>query len=279
MEIIILIILTIILGETTFMFFKDSSRSLGKKTKRRVFVDTSSLIDGRILSVASTGFLGDQLVIPKSVVNELQLLADGSDSEKRSRARFGLDVINSLQKIESLDVVIFHDSPKTPEGVDNRLIKLAKKYKGLILTNDFNLNKVAIVDGIQVLNINDLAQSLRSSFLPGEKLKLELVQKGSEKGQAVGYLQDGTMVVVDDASSRIGHSIEVEIIRYLQTSAGKMMFAKQVSSKQVERQQSVNRKKPTNNQTHRSTNRQHQNQNSYKSNNNKSNSRQSARKS
>ena len=227
MEKVELVLLIVIFLEVTSLVFKNRV-GLVRKAKRIVLVDTSSLIDGRILEVATTGFIGDELVIPKSVIGELQMLADGIDSEKRSRARFGLDVISDLQKIENLSVRILHDDANAPEGVDNRLIWLAKKQGGMIMTNDFNLNKVAVVEGIDVLNINDLSQNLRSQYLPGDKLRLELVQEGSERGQAVGYLSDGTMVVVEDAGALVGKTIEIEFIRYLQTSAGKMMFAKKV---------------------------------------------------
>ncbi|MCL2869441.1 hypothetical protein FWF48_01360 [Candidatus Saccharibacteria bacterium] len=229
MEQTIIIILLVILVQTTILVLKNNDKVWGRG-KRQVFVDTSSLIDGRIVAVAQTGFIGDELVVPRSVIGELQLLADGHDSEKRSRARFGLDVINKLQELDNVKVTIFRDDVKTPEGVDNRLLALAIKHNGLILTNDFNLNKVAVTAGIGVLNINDLAQSLRSQFLPGEKLQIELVQPGEQSHQAVGYLPDGTMVVVEDAGKDIGQKVEVEFVRYLQTSAGKMMFAKKVGA-------------------------------------------------
>lgn len=232
-----IVMLGIILAETTTILAKgkkpDAVREPGSK-KRQVLVDTSSLIDGRILAVASTGFLGDELIITKSVLNELQFLADGSDADKRLRARFGLDVVSDLQKVEGLDVTIMQDDTSVREGVDNKLIRLAKEMSAMILTNDFNLNKVAAVEGVKVLNINDLSQNLRSSFLPGERLYIELIQKGSESGQAVGYLPDGTMVVVESGAKYIGKNIEVEFIRYLQTSAGKMMFAKIAGSERAQ---------------------------------------------
>ncbi|MDR1032733.1 MAG: PIN domain nuclease, partial [Candidatus Nomurabacteria bacterium] len=203
MEFYIVIILVVIFIETTILTLKAGERVRSRSGQRKVFVDTSSLIDGRVLFVARTGFIGDELVVPRSVLSELQLLADGSDSEKRTRARFGLDVVADLQKVSGLKVTIMRDEPFVSEGVDNRLIALAKKHAGLIMTNDFNLNKVAVVEGIDVLNINELAQNLRSEFLPGDKLELELVQKGSADGQAVGYLSDGTMVVVEDAAGNI----------------------------------------------------------------------------
>ena len=191
-----------------------------------IFVDTSALIDGRILSVAKAGFLSGNINIPRTVIGELQYLADTSDSEKRARARHGLDIVSELQAVPGLDIKIFQDGSSASEGVDERLLNLAKKHNGSILTIDYNLNKVAKVEGIEVLNVNDLAMSLRMLYLPSERLLLELNQKGQDAHQAVGHLTDGTMVVVENASSKIGQIVEVEFIRSLQTAAGKMMFAR-----------------------------------------------------
>jgi len=190
-----------------------------------VLVDTSALIDGRILMVAEAGFLADNLVIPRSVIAELQFLADNADHDKRSRARFGLDIIKKLQDISDVSVTILQDG-KATDGVDERLIELAKRYEATIMTLDYNLAKVAEVESLQVINVNQLAQKLRLSFLPGEKTRVELVQPGQDSHQAVGYLPDGTMVVVEQASKLIGKVVEVEFIRALQTAAGKMMFAR-----------------------------------------------------
>lgn len=197
-----------------------------KKSEKELLIDTSILIDGRILSVAKTGFMGYKLIIPRSVVGELQLLADGGSDEKRSRARYGLDIISELQHVKNLDVEILQDGTSASEGVDNRLISLAKDRGSAICTADFNLNKVAKVEGVRVLNINELAQSVRAKYLPGEKLTIELSQKGNEKKQAIGHLPDGTMVVVENAEKFVGELVEVEFIRIFQTAAGKMMFAK-----------------------------------------------------
>lgn len=202
---------------------------IGKNAKRQVFVDTSTIMDGRILNVARTGFLGDHFLIPKSVLHEMQTLADGPDTNKRTRARFGMDVARELQQIEGMDVEIFDDS-ELRGGVDNRLIKLASENQAIILTNDFNLGKNAAAQGLKILNVNDLTQSIRSEMLPGERTIIELIQKGSVNGQAVGYLNDGTMVVVNSAEKLIGKKVEVEMDRYLQTAAGKMLFAKLVDT-------------------------------------------------
>lgn len=229
---ILLLLTAIVLVQTTYITFKTAKKpSANQRTKKPVFVDTSTLIDGRILQIAESGFAGGILYVPRSVVGELQFLADNADSDKRSKARRGLDVISDLQNIEGVDVRIFKDTNRAKDGVDNQLLRLAKKHDGSICTIDFNLAKVAIVEGIQVLNVNDLAMHLRMAHLPGEKLMLELVQPGQDAHQAVGYLEDGTMVVVEHSKQQIGKVVEVEFIRSLQTAAGRMMFAKLVGSK------------------------------------------------
>jgi rRNA-processing protein FCF1 len=186
------------------------------------------LIDGRIVAIARTGFIMSTLSIPRSVLGELQFLADHGDTEKRTRARHGLDVVNELQEIKEVKVEIFPDTPRAEEGVDNRLLTLAKKHNGILCTIDFNLNKVAQVEGLQVLNVNDLAKTLRMAYLPGERMMLELTTKGSDSHQAVGHLTDGTMVVVEHANAFVGSIREIEFIRSLQTAAGKMLFARLV---------------------------------------------------
>lgn len=241
LDLIMAAVLLVLLAEVTYVVAKLPRTTL--KTKRRaVLVDTSVLMDGRITSLAKTGFIGDTLVIPRSVVGELQLLADGADGDKRTRARYGLDVVAELQQMAEVDVELLQDSTSASEGVDNRLLSLAKQHHALIMTIDYNLNKVAHVEGIQVLNINDLAQGMRMAHLPGEELTIELIQKGQDSHQAVGYLPDGTMVVVEQSSALIGKTVNVEIIRSLQTSAGKMMFARR---KEAGVLQASNKPRPT----------------------------------
>lgn len=224
---VLLIITLIILGEVSYLLARLPRNTL--KTKgRALLVDTSVLMDGRITAVAKTGFIGDTLVIPRSVVGELQFLADHADSDKRARARYGLDVVTELQAMDEVEVELLQDGSKAREGVDERLLSLAKQHGAWLLTIDYNLNKVAAVEGIGVLNMNELAQSIRMAHLPGEHLTLALLQKGQDAHQAVGHLPDGTMVVVEQASSQLGRTCEVEIIRNLQTAAGKMIFAKLV---------------------------------------------------
>ena len=223
------------------MVVKLPRQNLGRKQARPILVDTSVLIDGRIIAVAESGFIGDTLVIPRSVIGELQFLADNADHEKRARARHGLDIVTQLQQMPGVEVEILQDGSKAEEGVDERLLKLAKKHKAAVCTIDYNLNKVAVVEGITVLNVNDLAKSLRMAYLPGERMMLELVQKGQDQHQAVGYLPDGTMVVVEHSYKNIGQTVEIEFIRSLQTAAGKMMFARRIEKPQQAEKQS---KKP-----------------------------------
>ena len=237
MNLFIFIIVALIFIETTFLSIKSFHKfNLTQNPKRKVYVDTSALMDGRILAVAQTGFIGDDIIIPRSVIREMQLLADGKDSEKRIRARHGLDVVNELERVVYFDTTILQDDlDRTP--VDERLIELAKANRGLILTNDYNLNKVATAERIEVLNINDLALVLRSEYLPGDKLSVKITGEGSNRGQGIGYLPDGTMVVVSNAKSKIGKKVNIELVNYRQTSAGKMMFAKVTASRSPRTQQ------------------------------------------
>ena len=237
---LLFLILFIVCG---IWFDSKNDKPLISKTKKQVLVDTSILIDGRFLAVARTGFINFDILIPRSVVGELQILADGGDDEKRVRARYGLDIISALQNEEKITVSILADGNSAAEGVDNRLISLAKKMNVNILTTDYNLNKVAKVEGIEVLNINELVQSVRADYLPGEKIMLEITQKGNEKKQGIGHLPDGTMVVVENGEGLIGTISEVEFIRLLQTAAGKMMFARPAGVKvsKVETQKSKGR--------------------------------------
>lgn len=229
MEYLLLIIALVILAETTYTVVATSSRSK-KVARQSVYVDTSVLIDGRILAIAEAGFVPGELVIPRSVLRELQLLADGGDSDKRAKARKGLDLVRKLQAIDQISVRIMQDGV-AERGVDEQLIELAKKYHGSVCTVDYNLNKVAQVEGVQVLNINELAKNIRAVHMPGESATIELVTRGQDSHQGVGYLEDGTMVVVEQAAKQVGGKVEVEFIRVLQTDAGKMMFARLAGSK------------------------------------------------
>lgn len=243
MDTLIIVLLLVVLAELTYLLATNPNK-LSKLNGRPIFVDTSVLIDGRIIAIAQSGFIGDTLYIPRSVVGELQFLADNADHEKRARARHGLDVIRELQDLPSVKAEIFPDGSKAEEGVDERLLTLAKKHSGAICTIDYNLNKVAQVEDITVLNVNELAQTLRMSFLPGEMTTLELTQKGQDGHQAVGHLPDGTMVVVEHANKLLGKTVEIEFIRALQTAAGRMMFAKLVGGQEKEKPQRANGRAP-----------------------------------
>lgn len=227
-EIIPIVLLVILVLEVSYLvYINQRSNVRGKNTA--MYVDTSVLMDGRILAIAKTGFITADLVIPRSVVGELQLLADGGDSEKRSRARYGLDIAQKLKSCDLVNVRILQDGNMAREGVDNRLLSLVKKYGGVICTIDYNLNKVAQVEGIGVVNVNELAKNVRFMRLPGETMRLELVQKGQDSHQGVGYLDDGTMVVVENASKYVGRVVDIEFVRAIQTDAGRMMFAKLIA--------------------------------------------------
>ncbi|MBC7512510.1 hypothetical protein H7142_02525 [Candidatus Saccharibacteria bacterium] len=217
--------LIILIAEVSYLVYKSGLR-MHRSSKSKLFVDTSALMDGRIVTAAQTGFIPENIVVPRSVINELQLLADQADHEKRSRARRGLDAVTELQDMKHLSVDVVDDGKLGSGGVDERLIDLARSQKGSICTIDFNLNKAATALGVRVLNINELAGGIRMAFLPGETISITLSQKGQSNTQAVGYLADGTMVVVDKAASKLNQTVEIEFIRSLQTAAGRMMFAK-----------------------------------------------------
>lgn len=200
----------------------------GEQTVSQTFkiLDTSVIIDGRIADLVETGFLDGVLVIPQFVLRELQQVADSADSLKRNRGRRGLDVLQKVQKMPQLNVRILEDDfPNVPE-VDMKLIELAKVYSCKIVTNDFNLNKVAQLHGVQVLNINELANALKPIVLPGELMRVFILKEGKEYNQGVAYLDDGTMVVVDNAKKMISRTIDIAVTSVLQTTAGKMIFGK-----------------------------------------------------
>ncbi len=200
----------------------------GEKTSKKSYkiLDTSVIIDGRIADIAETGFLDGVIVTPQFVLRELQLVADSADSLKRNRGRRGLDILQRLQKVANLQIQIVEDDFPAVREVDLKLIELAKVYEGKIITNDFNLNKVAQLQGVEVLNINELANSLKPIVLPGETMRVFILKEGKEYNQGVAYLDDGTMVVVDNARKMIGKTIDVSVTSVLQTTAGKMIFGK-----------------------------------------------------
>ena len=204
-------------------------RAAGPQRRYKI-LDTSVIIDGRVADVCETGFVDGTLVIPQFVLKELQLVADSGDSLKRNRGRRGLDILQKIQKMSGIDVVISDmDFPEVKE-VDLKLIELARALPGKIVTNDFNLNKVAQLRGVDVLNVNELANSLKPVVLPGEIMKVFILKEGKEYNQGVAYLDDGTMVVVDNARKMISKTIDIVVTSVLQTTAGKMIFGRYIEA-------------------------------------------------
>lgn len=202
------------------------------KTEDLVLLDTSVIIDGRIADITKTRFIDGKFIIPRFVLKELQQIADSQDSLKRNRGRRGLDVLNKIQKSANINVMIHEEDFPEIHEVDAKLVKLAKKIQAKIFTNDYNLNKVAELQGVTVLNINELANALKPVVLPGEVMEVRLVKEGKEYNQAVAYLDDGTMVVVEGSRRLIGQRIEAEVTSVIQTAAGRMIFAKLTSQQQ-----------------------------------------------
>ena len=200
----------------------------GERQPKRNYkvLDTSVIIDGRIADVCETGFVDGVLIISQFVLRELQLIADSSDSQKRNRGRRGLDILQRMQKMATIHVQIVEDDFPNVREVDMKLIELAKLYEAKIVTNDFNLNKVAQLQGLPVLNINELANALKPVVLPGEIMHVFILKEGKEYNQGVAYLDDGTMVVVDNAKKMISKTIDISVTSVLQTTAGKMIFGK-----------------------------------------------------
>jgi uncharacterized protein YacL len=198
----------------------------GLQDSRRILVDTSAIIDGRIADIARTGFISGHLLIPRFVLNELQYVSDSADNLRRQRGRRGMEVLSELQKDPAIPVTISDIDVEGVREVDERLIVLARQLSCPILTNDYNLNRVAEIQGVSILNINELANAVKAILLPGETLDMKIIQEGKEYGQGVGYLEDGTMVVVEDGNKFIGKTINITVTKVLQTAAGRMIFAK-----------------------------------------------------
>ena len=205
-------------------------RKAGDNFRKYKLLDTSVIIDGRIYDIAKTGFIEGVLVIPVFVLNELQYIADSADSLKRVRGRRGLDILNALQKEEHIQVEIYEGDYDDINEVDRKLIRLAKSIDGIIITNDFNLNKVSEFQNVPVFNINALAQAIKPVVIPGETLKTTVVKQGTERQPGVAYLDDGTMIVVEDGQYYMNEEIEVVVTSALQTAAGRMIFAKPLHS-------------------------------------------------
>jgi uncharacterized protein YacL len=217
--------------EVISLFSRNKKKDIEEVVKERhgvelKILDTSVIIDGRIADICQTGFLEGTLIIPQFVLEELQHIADSSDGLKRNRGRRGLDILNKIQKELSINVEIYEGDFEDIQEVDSKLVKLAKVLSGLVVTNDFNLNKVCDLQGVPVLNINDLANAVKPIVLPGEELHVQVIKDGKEHNQGVAYLDDGTMIVVEGGRDYIGKYIDVVVTSVLQTSAGRMIFAK-----------------------------------------------------
>lgn len=225
------------LGATVFLMRRDDFFNffgLGKRLPagpgtgspaKRLLLDTSVIIDGRIADIAKTGFLLGTLSVPRFVLNELQYIADSADSLRRNRGRRGLEVLDRLQSSPEVHIEFVDDDPGDATQVDDKLISLALLQGAAIITNDFNLNRVARLQGITILNINELANAVKSVLLPGEELPIKIIQEGKEVGQGVGYLEDGTMVVVENGRRFLNQEILVQVTKVLQTNAGRLIFA------------------------------------------------------
>jgi uncharacterized protein YacL len=201
---------------------------LSKQTRgtHPLIIDTSVLVDGRFAEVCETSIVDAPVVIPQFVLTELHAIADSADRLKRNRGRRGLDILRRLQTNDALDVSIVEGRSSAGKPVDERLVLLAKKMDGRVITNDYNLNKIAQIHGVTVINLNDLANAMKPTFLPGEHVTVKIIKPGEEPGQGVGYLDDGTMVVVESGRGRIGESVLVNVTSVLQTSAGRMVFGR-----------------------------------------------------
>ncbi|MGC8603070.1 MAG: PIN/TRAM domain-containing protein [Desulfomonilaceae bacterium] len=224
--ILILILIGIQLGIAKTREFREKIGKPDSNTRKIVgILDTSVIIDGRIADICETGFLDGDLIIPQFILQELQLIADSSESTKRTRGRRGLDILNKMKKQAYVTIIISEKDYPSIKEVDQKLIQLAKEITCSIITNDFNLNKVAEVQSIQVLNINQLANALKPIVLPGETMKVQIIKEGKEPGQGVAYLDDGTMVVIDNGKKFMGKNIDATVTSVLQTTAGRMIFA------------------------------------------------------
>lgn len=213
-----------------FGYFRNINKVRRKEDSKRFvhpkILDTSVIIDGRILDICQTEFLEGELIIPRFVLSELQHIADSSDSLKRNRGRRGLDILNKITKIRKNKIKIVGKDYNEPKEVDAKIIRLAKEIKAKVITNDYNLNKVAQLEGVPVLNINDLSNALKAVILPGEEMNTQIIKEGKEPEQGIAYLDDGTMIVVENGHKYIGKKVNILVTSILQTPAGRMIFGR-----------------------------------------------------
>lgn len=221
--------------------FRDLPTRIRRQTNKKkedpryinpILVDTSSLIDGRIADVVDSGFLYGTLIVPRFILAELQHIADASNALRRGKGRRGLEILEKMKKSKQVKTVIYTGGDPQGKNIDEKLLNLTKTLKGKILTTDFNLNKVATVSGVKTLNINELVNQLKTTLLPGEQLQVKVIQEGKEKTQGVGYLNDGTMIVVENGAAYLGKSVDTTVLRVLQTAAGRMIFVQALGKEQ-----------------------------------------------
>lgn len=231
----------VVLGAVSYIFYQYMPEGGGKPSAPRKsgeapeegeerlkvkILDTSIVIDGRIIDLSSTGFIEGPLIVPNFVLREIQLISDSADPIKRNRGRRGLEMLNTLQKRDDLEVRISYVDYTETREVDAKLVRLAKELDGKLITNDFNLNKVAELQEVEVLNINNLANALKPVVLPGEEMDVQVVKEGKDENQGIGYLDDGTMVVIENGGKLLGKKLKVNVTSVIQTNAGKMIFTK-----------------------------------------------------
>lgn len=252
---ILLAVTSLILAAVILMLVKKSSTSVNDKqftkkesnNKSQILVDTSAIIDGRIADIAATGFVPGKLLVPRFILAELQNIADSEDAMRRGRGRRGLEMLNIIRQNPAVELDVIEHDPKEIAEVDHKLVHLAREYGTDILTTDYNLNRVATIEKVKVLNINELANAIKTVVIPGEQMRVKVVQKGKEKNQGLAYLEDGTMIVVENGDKLINREVDVEVTRIFQTVAGKMIFTVQVDKNNSRSNKSVNSSRMTKN--------------------------------
>lgn len=239
----------VVLAITVLLLVKQNKKPIPTKPtksatksveKSQILVDTSAIIDGRIADIVKSGFVPGKLLVPRFVLAELQNIADSEDSMRRSRGRRGLEMLNLIRENPAVELDIIEENPEDVKEVDHKLVYLAREYGTDILTTDYNLNRVATIEQVKVLNINELANAIKAVVIPGEEMKVKVVQKGKEKNQGLAYLADGTMIVVEKGDKLLGKEVSVEVTRIFQTVAGKMIFAIEKGSKRTTRARTTN---------------------------------------
>ncbi len=218
-------LITSVIKETRGLRLHTAGHSPEHTTVTPVLLDTSVIIDGRILDLANSGFLWGRVIVPRFVLDELQAIADSEDNMRRNKGRRGLEILNDLRRLPNVQVEIVEEDIPSESDVDSKIVKLTRKHHGRLMTVDYNLNRVAQIQNVVVMNVNELTNALRPVVLPGEKMKIRVIQTGKDEGQGVGYLEDGTMVVVEGAAKYMGKDVMVSVTRVFQTVAGKMIFA------------------------------------------------------